>query len=51
MFYNDKPVDWLLDHVVATKVCKPDQVSDLDFDFDFDILQKLTAANAFLEHG
>jgi hypothetical protein len=22
MFYNDKPVDWLLDHVVDTKVCK-----------------------------
>ncbi|XP_051172269.1 alpha-1,3-mannosyl-glycoprotein 4-beta-N-acetylglucosaminyltransferase B [Leptopilina boulardi] len=21
MFYNDKPVDWLLDHLISTKVC------------------------------
>lgn len=21
MFYNDKPVDWLLDHLITTKVC------------------------------
>lgn len=21
MFYNDKPVDWLLDHLLYTKVC------------------------------
>jgi hypothetical protein len=27
MFYNDKPVDWLLDHVVTTKICKLDQAS------------------------
>ena len=27
MFYNDKPVDWLLDHVVTTKICKLDQVT------------------------
>ncbi|XP_043289885.1 alpha-1,3-mannosyl-glycoprotein 4-beta-N-acetylglucosaminyltransferase B [Venturia canescens] len=24
MFYNDKPVDWLLDHFIATKVCSLD---------------------------
>ncbi len=24
-FYNDKPVDWLLDNVIQTKVCKIDQ--------------------------
>lgn len=21
MFYNDKPVDWLLDHLISTKIC------------------------------
>jgi hypothetical protein len=21
MFYNDKPCDWLLDHIVETKMC------------------------------
>lgn len=21
MFYNDKPVDWLLDHLIYTKIC------------------------------
>lgn len=21
MFYNDKPVDWLLDHLIQTKIC------------------------------
>jgi alpha-1,3-mannosylglycoprotein beta-1,4-N-acetylglucosaminyltransferase A/B len=21
MFYNDKPVDWLLEHLIYTKVC------------------------------
>ncbi len=25
MFYNDKPVDWLLEHVLSTMVCKLDQ--------------------------
>ncbi|XP_040564592.1 alpha-1,3-mannosyl-glycoprotein 4-beta-N-acetylglucosaminyltransferase B isoform X2 [Lepeophtheirus salmonis] len=25
MFYNDKPVDWLLENVIQTKVCKLDQ--------------------------
>jgi len=24
MFYNDKPVDWLLDHLISTKVCSLD---------------------------
>lgn len=30
MFYNDKPVDWLLDHLIYTKVCNwdKDMVSD-----------------------
>lgn len=27
MFYNDKPVDWLLDHIIHTKTCS------LDMDF------------------
>jgi alpha-1,3-mannosylglycoprotein beta-1,4-N-acetylglucosaminyltransferase A/B len=29
MFYTDKPVDWLLDHVITTKICSldKDQVS------------------------
>lgn len=27
MFYNDKPVDWLLDHLVSTKVCSLDKDS------------------------
>lgn len=25
IFHNDKPVDWLLDHVVQTKVCRFDK--------------------------
>lgn len=25
MFYNDKPVDWLLDHMIQTKVCRFDK--------------------------
>lgn len=28
MFYNDKPVDWLLDHLINTKVCNWDKNSD-----------------------
>jgi hypothetical protein len=34
MFYNDKPVDWLLEHLIYTKVCnwEKDMVS---FDFSF----------------
>lgn len=27
MFHNDKPVDWLLDHLVSTKVCSLDKDS------------------------
>jgi alpha-1,3-mannosylglycoprotein beta-1,4-N-acetylglucosaminyltransferase A/B len=27
MFYNDKPVDWLLDHLIFTKVCNWDKNS------------------------
>ncbi|XP_067003248.1 alpha-1,3-mannosyl-glycoprotein 4-beta-N-acetylglucosaminyltransferase B isoform X2 [Anabrus simplex] len=25
MFYNDKPVDWLLDHLISTKICSLDK--------------------------
>lgn len=30
MFYNDKPVDWLLEHLIYTKVCnwEKDMVSN-----------------------
>ncbi|EFA00960.2 alpha-1,3-mannosyl-glycoprotein 4-beta-N-acetylglucosaminyltransferase B [Tribolium castaneum] len=28
MFYNDKPVDWLLDHLIFTKVCNWDKNSN-----------------------
>nr|CAD7446937.1 unnamed protein product [Timema bartmani] len=27
MFYNDKPVDWLLDHLISTKICSLDKDS------------------------
>ncbi|XP_015602515.1 alpha-1,3-mannosyl-glycoprotein 4-beta-N-acetylglucosaminyltransferase B [Cephus cinctus] len=27
MFYNDKPVDWLLDHLISTKMCNLDKDS------------------------
>ncbi|XP_069670865.1 alpha-1,3-mannosyl-glycoprotein 4-beta-N-acetylglucosaminyltransferase A isoform X1 [Periplaneta americana] len=27
MFYNDKPVDWLLDHLIHTKICSLDKDS------------------------
>lgn len=31
MFYKDKPIDWLLDHILWVKVCNPekDAVSQL----------------------
>lgn len=29
MFYNDQPVDWLLDGIVETKACNIDKVSKL----------------------
>ena len=25
MFHKDKPVDWLLDHILWVKVCSPDK--------------------------
>jgi len=25
MFYRDKPVDWLLDHLLYVKVCNPEK--------------------------
>jgi len=25
MFYRDKPVDWLLDHLLFVKVCNPEK--------------------------
>lgn len=25
MFHKDKPVDWLLDHILWVKVCNPDK--------------------------
>ncbi|CAH0545701.1 unnamed protein product [Brassicogethes aeneus] len=28
MFYNDKPVDWLLDHLISTKACNWDKGND-----------------------
>ena len=33
MFFNDKPVDWLLEHLIYTKVCnwEKDMVSGKDF--------------------
>ena len=33
MFYRDKPVDWLLDHLLYVKVCNPekDNVCSLHF--------------------
>jgi len=27
MFYRDKPVDWLLDHLLYVKVCNPEKDS------------------------
>ncbi|XP_019768062.2 alpha-1,3-mannosyl-glycoprotein 4-beta-N-acetylglucosaminyltransferase B [Dendroctonus ponderosae] len=29
MFYNDKPVDWLLDHLLYTKVCNYEKNNDI----------------------
>lgn len=29
MFYNDKPVDWLLDHLLYTKVCNYEKSNDI----------------------
>ncbi|KAL1501288.1 hypothetical protein ABEB36_006636 [Hypothenemus hampei] len=29
MFYNDKPVDWLLDHLLYTKVCNYEKNNDM----------------------
>lgn len=25
MFYRDKPIDWLLDHILWVKVCNPEK--------------------------
>ena len=25
MFYREKPVDWLLEHILYTKVCNPEK--------------------------
>ena len=25
MFYKDKPIDWLLDYLLAVKVCNPEK--------------------------
>ncbi|MGH0145648.1 UNVERIFIED_CONTAM: hypothetical protein FKN15_005982 [Acipenser sinensis] len=31
MFYKDKPIDWLLDHMLWVKVCHPEKDADNDF--------------------
>ncbi|POI35054.1 hypothetical protein CIB84_001194 [Bambusicola thoracicus] len=31
MFYKDKPIDWLLDHLFWVKVCNPEKDADKDF--------------------
>ncbi|EMP24683.1 Alpha-1,3-mannosyl-glycoprotein 4-beta-N-acetylglucosaminyltransferase B [Chelonia mydas] len=31
MFYKDKPIDWLLDHILWVKVCNPEKDADKDF--------------------
>ncbi|XP_010792241.1 alpha-1,3-mannosyl-glycoprotein 4-beta-N-acetylglucosaminyltransferase A-like, partial [Notothenia coriiceps] len=31
MFHKDKPVDWLLDHILWVKACNPEKDADKDF--------------------
>ncbi|KAM6952691.1 alpha-1,3-mannosyl-glycoprotein 4-beta-N-acetylglucosaminyltransferase B-like isoform 2-T2 [Lycodopsis pacificus] len=31
MFHRDKPIDWLLDHILWVKVCNPEKDADKDF--------------------
>ncbi|KAM9295496.1 alpha-1,3-mannosyl-glycoprotein 4-beta-N-acetylglucosaminyltransferase-like protein MGAT4D isoform 4-T5 [Morus bassanus] len=31
MFYKDKPIDWLIDHLLWVKVCNPEKDADKDF--------------------
>uniref|UniRef100_A0A9J7XKS7 Zgc:154054 n=1 Tax=Cyprinus carpio carpio TaxID=630221 RepID=A0A9J7XKS7_CYPCA len=31
MFHKEKPIDWLLDHILWVKVCNPEKDSDKDF--------------------
>ncbi|XP_035506631.2 alpha-1,3-mannosyl-glycoprotein 4-beta-N-acetylglucosaminyltransferase B isoform X3 [Scophthalmus maximus] len=31
MFHRDKPIDWLLDHILWVKVCSPEKDADKDF--------------------
>ncbi|XP_058654550.1 alpha-1,3-mannosyl-glycoprotein 4-beta-N-acetylglucosaminyltransferase B-like isoform X4 [Onychostoma macrolepis] len=38
MFHKDKPIDWLLDHILWVKVCNPEK--DLDKDFGNQVLFK-----------
>ncbi|XP_069781419.1 alpha-1,3-mannosyl-glycoprotein 4-beta-N-acetylglucosaminyltransferase B-like isoform X2 [Narcine bancroftii] len=38
MFYKDKPIDWLLDHMLWVKVCDPEK--DADKDFNKELLHK-----------
>ncbi|XP_036158106.1 alpha-1,3-mannosyl-glycoprotein 4-beta-N-acetylglucosaminyltransferase A isoform X2 [Myotis myotis] len=31
MFYKEKPIDWLLDHILWVKVCNPEKDADKDY--------------------
>lgn len=44
MFYKEKPIDWLLDHILWVKVCNPekDAVSSTFFVLGFPICSKLS---------
>ncbi len=37
MFYKDKPIDWLLDHIMWVKVCNPEKDAVRMIQFCFSI--------------
>lgn len=46
MFYKDKPIDWLLDHIMWVKVCNPEK----DVVRTNDISQMCKFINSFCAH-
>jgi len=48
MFHNDKPVDWLLDHLISTKVCSLDKDSVSDNVCDRHLIKHIDLLKKFL---
>lgn len=42
MFYKEKPIDWLLDHILWVKVCNPEKDAVSCFFFFYNKASKIT---------